>query len=93
MITKTRPTTAPMIPVPPTLGGGLMMVFRCGGPRPGTCSVPGCNGHPVAKCKFRLLDGSGRTCGKDVCEKHVGKKGLGDGMCLSHVRFVERRLG
>lgn len=93
MTTKNDPNRQPQIPVPSTLGGGLMTVFRCGGPKPGNCTSPNCHAHAVAKCKFKLTDRSGNpsglTCGNDICKKHTGKRGF----CLAHERLTDQIAG
>jgi hypothetical protein len=89
---QTTQTAAPMIPVPLTLGGGLMPLHARAQVNPNTCSVPGCTATSVAKCRFVLENtGGDRTCGKDVCGEHLRAGGVGAGCCPPHVRLMERR--
>jgi hypothetical protein len=91
---QTSTTNTPMIPVPTTLGGGLMPLHTRGQAKPNTCSVPGCSAASLAKCRFVLENtGGDRMCGKNVCGHHLRAAGVGAGCCPSHVRWLERRQG
>lgn len=82
----------PMIPVPTSLGGGLMPMHKAA-KTPNTCTVPGCNSPSSGKCRFVVLKSSAGTCGKDVCAEHMRAAGVGAGCCPPHVRMLERRRG
>ena len=76
-----------LIPVPKSLGGGTITVFRCGGPRLGDCTTPGCTTRATTKCKYELRDG--RRCDKPLCDRHTGT-GEADGFCMPHARMVQK---
>lgn len=86
---KTNEQNAPQLPVPNTLGGGTMTIFRCGGPKLGDCTAPGCAHRATLTCKHPLIGkAEGKTCDKPVCEQHGA-----DGLCPSHQRLVEQQKG
>ena len=76
----------PQIPVPKSLGGGLMAMHVRRGPRLGDCTTPGCATVAATSCTFPLAGGSGRTCGKPICGTHST-----DGLCPPHARMLARR--
>jgi hypothetical protein len=84
------PQPIPEMPVPPTLGGGLMPIFRVGD-RIGLCSVPGCKETATTACRFVLLHTEGEMCKKPLCESHSMVVGDCKGFCPSHERFLAAR--
>ena len=78
----------PQMPVPATLGGGMMTTFVCRGHKSGDCTAPGCTSKPTTECRFPLStrDGTARTCKRSLCEKHVSNE-----MCPAHYKLVQAR--
>jgi hypothetical protein len=72
-----------LIPIPSTLGGGTMTMFRCGGPKLGGCTAPACYAKATRKCGYTLA--TGKPCDRPVCDRH----GSGN-MCPPHARLAEK---
>lgn len=86
---KTNEPIERLMPAPRSLGGGTITVFRCGGPKLGDCTAPGCSARAKSTCTYQLGGkAAGKTCDRPVCEKH----GV-DVLCPGHRRLVEQQKG
>jgi len=89
----TTTTKQPMMPAPASLGGGLIEVIAHHGPKPGTCTVPGCRSQSVAKCGFVLRNlAVMKTCGKELCSRHANTTDGTKYFCPPHGRFLIKEL-